>query len=162
LPPDQATPTFPKMEETGVPDEEINQPDFLYDGNGCPCFTPSMEQFKDFYAYVKSIEKVGQKAGLIKIIPPQEWIKQQNTSIDLVASYKIKNPISQTFNCGGLPAGVQRQFNIENKKTYTGLSELIFSSRLVYSIQNGAVPIPSNELSRKSFFTRDWQETKKV
>ena len=60
------------------------------------------------------------KAGLVKIIPPQEWIMQQNTSTDLVSKFKIKNPISQTFNCGGLPAGSQRQFNIEHKKTYSG------------------------------------------
>ena len=110
------------MEEiTEPPIEEIKKPDFLYDGNGCPCFTPTMEQFKDFYGYVKSIEKIGQAAGLVKITPPQEWIQQQNTSVDLVSAFKIKNPISQTFNCGGLPAGVQRQFNIEHKKVYSGL-----------------------------------------
>ncbi len=87
---------------------------------GVPVFKPTMEQFRDFYRFVLSIEQIGQKAGLAKVIPPKEWLDSNYTSTEMVRSFKIKNPIGQTFNCGGLPAGAQRQFNVETRKSFTG------------------------------------------
>lgn len=98
-------------------DIEVNH---YYEPSGVPVFRPTMEQFKDFYKFVLSIEKHGHKAGLAKIIPPQEWLDQSNTSLSALKQFKISKPISQTFVCGGLPAGAQRQYNVETRKGYTG------------------------------------------
>jgi len=43
---------------------------------GVPVFEPSMDDFAregGFYGYIKRIEKYGQRAGIVKVIPPKEW-----------------------------------------------------------------------------------------
>ncbi|KAI8909715.1 JmjC domain, hydroxylase-domain-containing protein [Gorgonomyces haynaldii] len=95
------------------------QPDHFAEPEGVPVFKPTYEEFKDFKTFVQSIEHYGQRVGLAKVIPPKEWLDQQNTSFEQVEKLVIKRPISQEFNCGGLPAGAQRQFNIETKKLLT-------------------------------------------
>ena len=37
----------------------------------CPTFRPTPEQFRDPFAYIKSITPEGAKAGIAKIIPPE-------------------------------------------------------------------------------------------
>lgn len=37
--------------------------------NGIPVFKPTMEQFKDFYRFNKSINKYGFDAGIVRVIP---------------------------------------------------------------------------------------------
>jgi hypothetical protein len=36
-------------------------------------FTPTLEEFKDFKAFMEAIEKYGKRSGIVKIIPPKEW-----------------------------------------------------------------------------------------
>jgi len=43
---------------------------------GVPVFEPTMDEFAEeggFYGYIKRIEKYGQRAGIVKVIPPKEW-----------------------------------------------------------------------------------------
>lgn len=32
-----------------------------------------MDQFRDFQAFVRKVDKYGMLSGVIKVIPPQEW-----------------------------------------------------------------------------------------
>jgi hypothetical protein len=41
---------------------------------GIPVFKPTMEQFRDFESYMTSVECWGMKSGIIKVIPPKEWL----------------------------------------------------------------------------------------
>jgi hypothetical protein len=109
-------------------------PAYYHEDSGVPVFKPDMDTFKDFYQFILSIEDYGLRAGLVKVIPPQEWIDQQYTSIDKIQKFQITKPITQQFNCGGLPAGSHRQLNIEGRKSYTGIILLIYSRRVVRSV----------------------------
>lgn len=40
---------------------------------GIPVFKPTMEEFKDFEAYMRTVECWGARSGIVKIIPPQQW-----------------------------------------------------------------------------------------
>jgi hypothetical protein len=40
---------------------------------GIPVFKPTMEEFRDFEGYMKSVETWGMRSGIVKIVPPQEW-----------------------------------------------------------------------------------------
>lgn len=42
--------------------------------DGVPVFRPSFNEFHDFYSYVQSINHHGMQSGIVKIIPPQEWL----------------------------------------------------------------------------------------
>ncbi len=39
-----------------------------------PVFRPTMEEFSDFTAYIESIQAYGRQFGLVKVIPPKEWL----------------------------------------------------------------------------------------
>ncbi|KAI8894857.1 JmjC domain, hydroxylase-domain-containing protein [Globomyces pollinis-pini] len=97
----------------------IIRPAYYFETSGVPVFQPTYEEFKDFYTFIQSVEKYGMKAGLIKVIPPQEWLDSNKASPELIKKFTIKKPIKQVFNCGGLPAGAHRQLNMETKKSYT-------------------------------------------
>lgn len=101
-------------------------PSGYYEPGGVPVFRPTYAEFKDFATFVQAIEPYGKKAGLVKVIPPKEWTDMVPTSVDRIKKLVIKRSITQEFNwfffpyiSGGLPSGVHRAFNIENKKSYT-------------------------------------------
>ncbi|KAJ3317123.1 hypothetical protein HDV06_001976 [Boothiomyces sp. JEL0866] len=95
---------------------DITPPEFE---DEIPVFKPQYEEFKDFHAYMKQIEHYGYKSGILKIVPPKEWLERNYTSFENLKEVKISKPINQTFNCGGLPAGCQRQFNVEMRKNFS-------------------------------------------
>ena len=40
---------------------------------GIPVFKPTMDEFRDFEAYMKRVECWGMRSGIVKVIPPKEW-----------------------------------------------------------------------------------------
>lgn len=95
------------------------RPSFYFEPNGVPVFQPTMDEFRDFYRFVLSIESYGMEAGLVKIIPPKEWFEDFELNFKVLKDFKIK-PIKQKFNCGaGLPLGAYRQVNMGSAKEYS-------------------------------------------
>ena len=92
----------------------MSTPSYFCDG--VPVFTPSIEEFSDFYGYMKAINSYGMAAGIVKVIPPAEWVEAlPEISEEKLRSIKIKNPIIQHFNGSN---GVFASQNIERPRTY--------------------------------------------
>ncbi|KAJ5717114.1 hypothetical protein N7488_002760 [Penicillium malachiteum] len=106
-----------KMEEKEEPilvEEEI-EPDHYYGGGKIPVFKPTMDQFHDFQSYINRIDKYGMKSGIVKVIPPKEWVDAQKPLDEQVKSIRVKNPIMQEFHGSH---GTYTQANIERQRTY--------------------------------------------
>ncbi|ESK85356.1 jumonji family transcription [Moniliophthora roreri MCA 2997] len=80
---------------------------------GIPVFKPTMDEFRDFEAYMKKVECWGMYSGIIKVIPPQEWKDALPPLKDQLFNVKIKTPIEQHM-LGR--AGLFRQQNMEKRK----------------------------------------------
>ncbi|TIB72169.1 JmjC-domain-containing protein [Wallemia mellicola] len=82
-------------EYTPVPEDD-NPDDEDYQSLGVPVFEPTMEEFHDFYDYIKRIDRYGMKAGIVKVIPPKEWLatlpEYNAKNLDKI---KIRQPIAQ-------------------------------------------------------------------
>jgi len=89
-----------------------------YYSNGVPVFTPTMSEFADFYQFNKAINKYGMESGIVKIIPPAQWLASTSScySDDQLKNIVIKNPIVQHIN--GQQPGVYSQQNVEKQRTY--------------------------------------------
>jgi hypothetical protein len=85
-----------------------------------------MEQFRDFEKFINRINVYGMKAGIVKVIPPQEWYSHISAMLtdrkealppldEKVKSIKLKNAIEQQFAGSG---GIFRQTNIEKRRVY--------------------------------------------
>lgn len=63
-------------------------------------FRPTWDEFKDFNKYVKYMESCGaNKAGVAKIIPPQEWNpRKSGYNLEDLMHLKIRDPICQVIN----------------------------------------------------------------
>ncbi|WFD00047.1 hypothetical protein MYAM1_002793 [Malassezia yamatoensis] len=92
---------------------------------GVPVFTPTMEQFSDFYAFCQAIDKWGMQSGIVKVIPPKEWTDglpslgadQPNTpDTARIDRIRIKNAITQHFLSAG--PGRWKQTNVTRAKAY--------------------------------------------
>ncbi|KAJ3056230.1 hypothetical protein HK097_007713 [Rhizophlyctis rosea] len=95
------------------------EPDHFFEPDGIPVFKPTMDQFKDFRQFMKAVEPYGHAAGIIKIIPPAEWTQSLNDVKPGLRKVRIRKPISQEINGGGLPAGAYHQINMEQRRAYT-------------------------------------------
>ncbi|CAD6622694.1 XXYS1_4_G0005280.mRNA.1.CDS.1 [Saccharomyces cerevisiae] len=84
---------------------------------GVPVFKPTYEQFEDFYAYCKAINKYGMKSGVVKVIPPKEWKDKLDLpySAETLQKIKIKSPIQQHISGN---KGLFMVQNVEKNKTY--------------------------------------------
>lgn len=82
---------------------------------GIPTFYPTMDQFKDFAKFIESVDKYGMETGIVKVVPPKEWVDSQPPLDETVKSIKIKNPIMQDVNGTG---GLYKLHNIEKQRTY--------------------------------------------
>lgn len=85
--------------------------------DGVPVFRPSFEEFRDFYKYVRAINRHGMESGIVKIVPPQEWLDMVETppKVEILQEIKIRKPIQQHI------AGAQGVFmvqNVEKNKVY--------------------------------------------
>ena len=56
--------------------DETITPDHYWGGcdGTIPVFKPTMEQFRSFPEFIKKIDRYGMKTGIVKVIPPQEWL----------------------------------------------------------------------------------------
>lgn len=36
--------------------------------------TQTMDQFRDFQQYIEKIDKYGMQSGIVKVVPPKEWL----------------------------------------------------------------------------------------
>ncbi|KAL8712814.1 MAG: hypothetical protein Q9220_003022 [cf. Caloplaca sp. 1 TL-2023] len=106
--------TVEKHEEDAINDEEI-EPDHYYEGGKIPVFKPTMDQFRSFKTFISKIDKYGMKSGIVKVIPPQEWIDGLPALDEAVKTVKVKNPITQEFHG---THGTYTQANIEKQRTY--------------------------------------------
>lgn len=93
---------------------------------GVPVFTPTMEQFADFYAFCQAIDAWGMQSGIVKVVPPREWVDAlpdlgthastaapDAARIDRV---RIKNAITQHFLSAG--PGRWKQTNVTRAKQW--------------------------------------------
>lgn len=61
----------------------LDPDDDLLASRGIPVFKPSMDEFRDFEAYMSRVECWGTKSGIVKIIPPKEWYVCDNVLREL-------------------------------------------------------------------------------
>ncbi|QSL65942.1 hypothetical protein MERGE_003079 [Pneumocystis wakefieldiae] len=90
-------------------------PDHYYDNGKIPVFKPTMEQFHCFRRFVKSIDSYGMETGIVKIIPPSEWLEKLPNYTEKIKKIRLRNPIEQHIvgNCGCF-----RQTNVEKRQTF--------------------------------------------
>uniref|UniRef100_A0A182K4X2 [histone H3]-trimethyl-L-lysine(9) demethylase n=1 Tax=Anopheles christyi TaxID=43041 RepID=A0A182K4X2_9DIPT len=76
-------------------------------------FRPTWEEFQDFPAYIDYMESKGaHKAGLVKVVPPPEWVpRKQGYDIKNI-NVNIRTPISQVAS--GMQ-GAYQQINIQKR-----------------------------------------------
>lgn len=90
----------------------------VYEG-GVAVFRPSYEDFRDFRRYVQAIEPIGMTTGIVKVIPPQEWIeKLPKISKASLENIEVRRPIIQSINMNG-QRGVYSIDNIEKKRKFS-------------------------------------------
>ena len=73
-----------------------------------PVFRPTMEEFKDFNKYVEFLETTdAPKAGICKIVVPNEWVPRKIGYKIEDLNYTITGPIKQNFNQVGVKGTYQ-------------------------------------------------------
>ena len=87
-----------------------------YEGS-VPVFKPDHATFQDFYKFMTEVDKYGLKSGIIKIIPPKEWLDevQYPPSAETLQKIRIKTPIQQHISGS---KGVFMVQNVEKPKSY--------------------------------------------
>lgn len=89
---------------------------------------PTMEEFKDFGKYIDHLETLGaHKAGIVKIVPPEEWVpRRKGYDLDDL-NLTIEGPIKQHFNQVGSRGCYQTKGIIKQKMTVKEYHELAHS-----------------------------------
>lgn len=85
--------------------------------DGVPVFRPAWEEFKDFMGYMEKIRPHGMASGIVKVIPPREWLDRagREPREELLRDVRIRNPIQQHVSGS---KGVYMISNVEKNKTY--------------------------------------------
>ncbi|KAL4779114.1 hypothetical protein BJX76DRAFT_100858 [Aspergillus varians] len=96
-------------------EEEDIEPDHYYGGGKIPVFKPTMDQFRDFQAFINKIDKYGMRSGIVKVIPPKEWSNDLPALDEAIKKIRVKNPIMQEFHGSH---GTYTQANIEKQRSY--------------------------------------------
>ncbi|KAL9012560.1 MAG: hypothetical protein Q9173_002683 [Seirophora scorigena] len=107
--------TIEKADNKTDDDDAEIEPDHYYEGGKIPVFKPTINQFSSFKTFISKIDKYGMKSGIVKVIPPQEWLDGLPALDEAVKSVKVKNPITQEFHG---THGTYTQANIEKQRTY--------------------------------------------
>jgi jumonji domain-containing protein 2 len=79
-----------------------------------PVFYPTYEEFKDFSAFISSIEARGvHRIGLAKIVPPKEWLaRHMGYKQKEIDEKMVENPIKQEVHGKD---GAYSVFNIQQR-----------------------------------------------
>jgi hypothetical protein len=64
---------------------------------------------------IDAVNPYGMRTGIVKVIPPAEWVANQPRLDEAIKSIQIKNPISQEIAGGN---GIYRQANMEKGRSY--------------------------------------------
>ncbi|KNE72682.1 hypothetical protein AMAG_16440 [Allomyces macrogynus ATCC 38327] len=122
-PPSQTTPATMLPPATTVPMADDRPVPFTYWGadeghvDGAPIFHPTMAEFADFETYAAKIDRYyGRDYGIVKVVPPAEWIAALPDIRPQLAKAKPVKPIAQHF-VG--TRGVFRQVNVEPRRRYS-------------------------------------------
>lgn len=86
-----------------------------YDEGGVPVIFPTMDEFRDFKQFISEIEPFGMSRGIVKVVPPKEWVESLPELDEQVKDIRIKNPIMQNVHGSG---GLFKLQNIEKQRTY--------------------------------------------
>lgn len=114
---------------------------------GVPIFRPSMNEFEDFQQYMKAVNKFGMQSGVVKVIPPKEWVESlPPVTTEALRSIKIRNPIVQHINGNN---GVFGQQNIEKQRTFN-----IVQWKALSEEPNNQPPAPRGKVRNSSINTR--------
>ncbi|KAL4915125.1 hypothetical protein BDW62DRAFT_133069 [Aspergillus aurantiobrunneus] len=103
------------QEAASAEGEDEIEPDHYYGGGKIPVFKPTMDQFRDFQAFINKVDKYGMRSGIIKVIPPKEWSDALPALDEAVKKIRVKNPIMQEFHGSH---GTYTQANIEKQRSY--------------------------------------------
>ena len=92
-----------------------------------PTFYPTYDEFKDFSAFVESIEARGtHKIGLAKIVPPKEWkARRSGYKSKQISDRFVENPIKQEVHGRD---GVYSVFNIQQRSVKVSSFEKMATS----------------------------------
>lgn len=52
---------------------EVSRSNRLFGLEEAPTYTPTAEEFRDPFEYMRKIAPEGQKYGIVKVIPPENW-----------------------------------------------------------------------------------------
>ncbi|EJS44293.1 gis1p [Saccharomyces arboricola H-6] len=65
--------------------------------DGVPIFKPSMMEFANFQYFIGEITKFGLENGIVKVIPPKEWLDllEGSPSVEALKNIRINSPVYQ-------------------------------------------------------------------
>ncbi|PGH12207.1 hypothetical protein AJ80_06827 [Polytolypa hystricis UAMH7299] len=104
-----------ELDPSTAPGMDDIKPDHYYGGGKIPVFKPTMDQFRDFLAFIHKIDEYGMRSGVVKVIPPKEWIDALPPLDEAIKTIRVKNPIMQEFHGSH---GTYTQANIEKQRSY--------------------------------------------
>jgi histone demethylase JARID1 len=69
--------------------EDVRLHDRIFGLKEAPTFHPTKEEFRDPLAYIEKISAIGEKYGIIKIVPPKDYkpefcLKTEVCNIDII------------------------------------------------------------------------------
>ncbi|KAI9023189.1 hypothetical protein DFJ74DRAFT_76412 [Hyaloraphidium curvatum] len=119
-PPEYPPRNYPHVFPDGPPfgDDTMEPAEFSEWDGGIPVFRPSIDEFDDFGALMRRVEKWGRLRGLVKIVAPKEWLAELDASkyAERLRRIAIRHPIAQNISGQG---GVYRQLNMEKSGVWS-------------------------------------------
>lgn len=64
-----------------------------------PVFRPTEEEFKDFYAYASTLDKLVGHVGVCKVIPPQGWKARSHEDGVYTREYSCETRTGSCLEC---------------------------------------------------------------
>lgn len=93
----------------------------------CPVFYPTLEEFKDPMAYVRSISEAAQNYGICKIVPPAEWKMPFVTDTEVRYHLWHKLPIKSDYF-----VACSLEFPLQDSSTASELDRGVISGKIKF------------------------------